>query len=297
MLKENEIMVGADPEVFATDNNNLCVPPIILEENGLKILKQTFRNDDPEVIAHSYYHIDEDLKIMSDGSAFELTVEPVPLNKIGKLYDEIQAGYQKTAEIVNAFSLDLSVVPTVLFPKEKYSSEKYKTACEAGCDPDMDAWDDSWICKKISTVDSPYRFGGGHFHLGIPKSKLEFYHDYGRYVVRFLSMTVGAYFTVNSPQKELDSTRMEYFGKPGKFRLPPHGIEYRSPSNAWTTQNNKNVLVNAKEWILIGLNLINHPKGEQVLDKYSENFLQAFYKQDSDALQNIMNSIKEIYYA
>ena len=296
VLNENNIMIGSDPELFCVtyqNNQEYCVPPIILEEEGLKIISQELRNDG-KTIKHSYYYDEDDIKILSDGSAFELTVKPVLLSNLEELYERIRRGYELTGGMINPFGYFLSVIPTINFDIEKYGIEKYETACESGCDPDLDAWNEEWVCETFSTKNYPYRHGGAHIHFGLPEKYIEEFHIYSIQAVKFLSMTVGSYFLINSPESKLDSIRLNYFGKPGKYRKPKYGIEYRSPSNAWTTK--KEILLNSKKWILIGLNLLFHEKGEDILNNFSKEFLRGYYNQDVNLLKSIMERIEKIYY-
>jgi len=298
MLNADEITIGSDPEFFisSTESGKVnCIPPILVEEEGLEILRQEFRDDEPEVVAHSFYYEDSNLKVMSDGAALELTVNPVELNNLETLYDNIQRGYNIGRELITPFNYNIGILPTIAFDVKRFNSkEKYRVASEAGCSPDYDAWDNNFECKVHSISDYPYRHGGAHIHFGITsKEKLNYLQTYSEYAVKLISMTIGSYFLVNSPQVDLDLIRMDYFGKPGKYRTPDHGIEYRSPSNAWTTK--KEILLNAKEWILLGLNLIFHDDAEDILKEYSEPFKEAFTKQNFLDLKQIMEDIKIIY--
>lgn len=301
MLREQEILIGTDPEFFGSEVGKApdCVPPILLEEQGLKVFRQEFRvgeEGEPEIVSHSFYHDEKDLKIMSDGAAFELTTHPVRLENLEKLYDQVQKGYEISNGLISPFNLKVLALPTIPFQVNLYNSEKYKVACQSGCEPDYDAWDENFECKILDTSNYIYRHGGGHIHLGIiPDEKRIYIQDYAKYVVRLLSMTAGSYFLINSSMPELDAMRMNYFGKPGKYRLPSYGIEYRSPSNAWTT--NKEVFINSLEWIFMGLNLIFHKNVRQILDEYSESFVKFFTERNFTELTNIMEGIRQKYYA
>lgn len=72
-----------------------------------------------------------------------------------------------------------------------------------------------------------YRFAGGHIHLGYrfePK-KIES-------LVKLLDAILGVW-SVGAAAKFDNPIRRKYYGLAGEYRLPEHGLEYRTLSNFW----------------------------------------------------------------
>lgn len=72
----------------------------------------------------------------------------------------------------------------------------------------------------------PIRFAGGHIHFGIAK-KAD-YTDTVKMLDRVLGLpSVLLFQNMDQP------VRRQFYGLPGEYREPPHGLEYRTLSNAW----------------------------------------------------------------
>jgi hypothetical protein len=85
---------------------------------------------------------------------------------------------------------------------------------------------------QIPPREIPFRPAGGHIHFGIGvldpvkgKERIE-------NVIKALDKVVGV-ACVSLFQDYDRPERRQLYGLPGEYRLPPHGIEYRTLSNAW----------------------------------------------------------------
>jgi hypothetical protein len=98
-----------------------------------------------------------------------------------------------------------------------------------GCDPSKNAYDDCAM-PNIKPRELDIRFAGGHMHFG----------EYGiaddpqraPRIVKALDAiwgvaSVSLFEGLESPLRRI------YYGRAGEYRLPRHGLEYRTPSNAW----------------------------------------------------------------
>lgn len=96
-----------------------------------------------------------------------------------------------------------------------------------GCKPSMNAYGLEGL-----PVDNPrlllHRFAGGHIHKsypGLTPAK-------ARQVVKAIDMILGVPSIIMF--SKLDSPiRRQFYGLPGEFRMPSHGLEYRVLSSAW----------------------------------------------------------------
>lgn len=97
------------------------------------------------------------------------------------------------------------------------------------CDPDLDAYTGG-IQRQSPPDFGNLRTCGGHLHVGGDFNCPDFV------VVLFLEMTLANYF---GPQFILDnkSKRQMWYGRPGVYRSKPYGIEYRTLSNAWVSND------------------------------------------------------------
>jgi hypothetical protein len=98
-----------------------------------------------------------------------------------------------------------------------------------GCDPSRNAYGSSG-----RRVERPrclnWRFAGGHVHFELPEEEREIENI--RYLVKTLDALLGIP-CVALAQNYDHFIRRRYYGLAGEFRLPPHGLEYRTLSNFW----------------------------------------------------------------
>jgi hypothetical protein len=76
----------------------------------------------------------------------------------------------------------------------------------------------------------PWRFAGGHVHFSLPEALRT--PPRVRSIVRALDALCGVP-AVCFAQGVDRPIRRKYYGLPGEFRLPPHGVEWRTLSNFW----------------------------------------------------------------
>jgi hypothetical protein len=108
-----------------------------------------------------------------------------------------------------------------------------------GCEPEYDAWA-LQICNPPSCTNT-FRSAGGHIHIGRGDfgSVLEYDDDEfllgawsKAHATRFMDVFVGLPIALidNDPTSV---ERKKIYGRAGRHRIPPYGIEYRTPSNYW----------------------------------------------------------------
>lgn len=100
-----------------------------------------------------------------------------------------------------------------------------------GCDASLNAY--GMMGKH---VDNPrklrYRFAGGHLHFGLNTEFQKVSQEDAEKIVRYLDQILGVW-AVGAAASIDNPIRREYYGLAGEFRLPPHGLEYRTLSNFW----------------------------------------------------------------
>lgn len=102
-----------------------------------------------------------------------------------------------------------------------------------GCTPSLNAYG----LHGLEVPDPralPIRFAGGHIHFGM-KSSFNGYSDYDLRMVEAVKMmdAIVGLMSVSISEGRDDPRRRMYYGLAGEYRLPKHGIEYRTLSNSW----------------------------------------------------------------
>jgi hypothetical protein len=283
--------VGSDPEFFAVEKGtNNIVPPVKLRlDNNLEV-KRIIPGG---AIDHPVFWERNNIILHEDGAAFELSVPYVNSNEPEKLYEIIQTGYQKADEIISRFDLELFTKPTAELNLSEETRKEFHSATIFGCDADYDAFKNNMESSTIDVKNWKYRYAGGHIHIGVKeKDILEFINNSPVPLVKILAFTVGIETLVNSPYPKEELLRQKYYGKPGKYRpCNLYGIEYRSPSVAWT--NNKKLYPRIFELIEKALIIFLNPDkyGKQVIEDFQVPFIDAYQNLEMDQLQQIQSNI------
>lgn len=98
-----------------------------------------------------------------------------------------------------------------------------------GCEPSRNAY-----ASEGRRVEQPrmlkWRFAGGHVHFELPEEERSIPNI--QYLVKTLDALLGLP-CVCLAQNYDHFIRRRYYGLAGEYRLPPHGLEYRTLSNFW----------------------------------------------------------------
>jgi hypothetical protein len=202
--------IGADPEVFVTKGDDV-VPA--WEFLGSKQSMSSVQAVGGRSCAYW------------DGFQAEFSVPAVTC--LAYLTDNVQAGLQavhknrpKGAKLSNRPVLPVS-------PETLETAEDRHV--EFGCAPSLNVY--GLEGSKVPGRQVGIRFAGGHMHFGC-KDILKADPKAADRIVRALDGVIGV--TCVSWFKNYDDpVRREFYGLPGEYRLPPHGLEYRTLSNAW----------------------------------------------------------------
>jgi hypothetical protein len=228
---------GTDPEYFFTeliDNKEYAVPiPHLIENLGVKEIGYDSERKHPVIYKC------KDFKLMMDGVACE--ANPKPSKTANEMNRDIQTVLSVMGDFANRFNLGVSISPAVFYDYNKWfnpESRAFSWCGIFGCDRDYDAILDNYNSPEIDVVNHPYRYGGGHLHIS---DENELIKDYPQAYIRLLAMTVGNYSISSSTMPNEEKLRMFKYGQPGRFRVQKYpdgniGVEYRSPSNLWTTK-------------------------------------------------------------
>jgi len=205
--------IGSDPEIFIEDAGGNIIPAF------------TFLKSKADADKSPKNELGGDMKVYWDGfqAEFETTA---PLCH-AHLADSIRTSLKNLLSLAKKANptARLSSRTVVQIPDAELdrASEEHVTF---GCAPSMNVYEIEGKREDGRVV--PYRFAGGHIHLGIGKRSQKEVDE----IVKTLDAIVGL-ASVSLFANQDDPIRREYYGLPGEYRLPPHGIEYRTLSNAW----------------------------------------------------------------
>lgn len=202
-MQANQIVVGADPELFMVDADNHFISSVG-KIGGSK--------DHPMPID------DEGCAIQEDNVAVEYNIPAcasaadfIKYNR--KVIEDIR-------ERAARMGLSLAIVPSAVFSPDELMSPQ---AAEFGCEPDFNAWKDGSQNPRPRAEDPALRSAGGHIHIG-NISDLD-----PLAVIQAMDLFVGCQML----KFDNDKRRRELYGKAGAFRPKKYGVEYRTASNAW----------------------------------------------------------------
>lgn len=212
LFEKREILIGADPELFALDQagNPVSVHNIL---PGTKT---------------SPLHVPFGA-VQVDGIAGEFNIQPA------KKRSEFLRNIQHVRKLLEFFlkeqrpDLTLHAVPTVYLSQD-YMNTLPGDVKKLGCEPDYNAYTGKMNPKPSQA--NLFRTGAGHIHIGWGKD----YEPFGKeHFAMCCDLVKELDFVLYraSHKWDTDTTRMKLYGKPGAFRPKSYGVEYRVLSNAW----------------------------------------------------------------
>lgn len=200
--------IGSDPEIFVED-----------KETGKIVPAFDFLPEKKKPLLHNggtaYW----------DGFQAEFTT--IPQGCLAYLTDRTFEGLEALfqAALKHNKNVKLSHKSTVEVSKEALESAKDEHV-EFGCMPSFNAYGLHGL--NIPGRECPVRSAGGHLHFGLGKME----HEDAIPIVKALDAILGV-CCVSLFASFDDPRRREMYGLAGEYRLPPHGLEYRTLSNAW----------------------------------------------------------------
>lgn len=214
------VLIGADPELFAFENNT----PVSVHN----LLKGTKSNPFPVVRG----------AVQVDGVAAEFNIEPT--NKRSIFLSRISGVKAKMEKMISKANKNIKLVatPSVVFAKDYWDTVPLLNK-ELGCDPDFNAYSGKENPRPDSSKlkEPTLRTGSGHIHIGWRDPSVPFKDEDEKAVhfmdCRYLTIVLDEIILPFERQWDKDTKRRSLYGNPGAFRPKPYGMEYRVLSNAW----------------------------------------------------------------
>lgn len=226
MLQKSEITFGTDPELFLVDSKGVV-------RGSEKVIPAA------KSAATGYG------KVIRDGVQVEFNADPQSCRELlGQqlryCFTHLDRLVQLEREKGGDFNISLAQVVTVT-PRELTSLSPESQ--QFGCAPSYNIYD---VSAAVGVDGKTYmkRAAGGHLHLGSLPHTIYYskaYHgaysyvsevDHRRRLVAILDLLVGN-TCVMLDRDPGQVERRKHYGRAGEFRLPKHGLEYRTLSNFW----------------------------------------------------------------
>ncbi len=218
--------IGSDPEIFVEDGKGKIIPAF--DFLGSKENPNKCPGYGESYNLHNPDNDDRGNTIYWDGFQAEFTT--LATNCMGWHGDSLQAGLRGLYELVKKHDKKAKLSHKTVFDISKRLLKSAAPEHVAfGCNPSLNAYGMSGLEMPGTAVE--YRSAGGHVHLGFNDNKSLTKDDYIN-MVKGLDAIMGV-AGVSLFAKYDDPRRRMMYGLAGEYRLPPHGLEYRTLSNAW----------------------------------------------------------------
>jgi hypothetical protein len=223
-MASTQPMMGTDPELFLMDRESgeIVGSELAIPEAGLwsKATRTEKRNGEYVLVEHPVHPA-----IVRDGVQAELQPMDKGFSCRESLAEYIRNGLLNLERHLaeTPYAISWAEVVTVEPHRLLELSEKSRIL---GCMPSFNIYGPSEIGVP---GDHPVRSAGGHLHLGMSPGIL---HKQPAPLVWLLDAIVGNTMVLLDRDPRA-AERREVYGRAGEFRLPPHGLEYRTLSNFW----------------------------------------------------------------
>lgn len=218
------VMLGCDPEFFFSRDGKVIGSEKVLPKEGV----------DSVVASYSDHSSG---KIVIDGVQAELNPAPNTCRQ-SLSYNISRCFITMKSELLTGEGKDvkLDFSPTVTVDKEEIDSLSDGSK-RFGCAPSNNAYRAAQKSNKIkvNAEKYPYRSAGGHIHLGrIGGAAMASWRGLEKpeVLVPALDVLLGN-TCVLIDRDPGNIERRKLYGKAGEYRVPAHGVEYRTLSNFW----------------------------------------------------------------
>jgi hypothetical protein len=222
-------MYGCDPEFFFTKSGRIIGSEKIIPKEGLNYTPNEFKRADGRHTAKE----ETKSKIIIDGIQAELN--PRPNTCRANLGNEIACCFRKIKEEILKKDKDLkcNFGQGVEISQEEMDSLSEQSK-QFGCMPSQNTYVKKPTIKIKDASKYMFRSAGGHIHIGTDRLEPEHKEiiKNPKKIIPLLDLIVGN-TCVLIDRDPGNIERRKNYGKAGEYRLPKHGLEYRTLSNFW----------------------------------------------------------------
>lgn len=214
-----QIFMGMDPEAFITT------------EKGRIIGAEKLLKDKKPISAAGVHQFYEQNKIIPDGIQIEFN--PMPRTCRAQVCYQLVASFRELKKQLDANNMKASFTGVISVAKAELESLDADSR-RLGCAPSLNVFDAAATVKVRDGYRT--RSAGGHLHFGLmgarPDQAADYPHFQPAVLVPLLDAILGNTCVMidTDPKQRI---RRRVYGRAGEYRLPPHGLEYRTLSNFW----------------------------------------------------------------
>lgn len=255
------ITLGADPEIFICDNNEI-VSAEGLTEGGTKY--------EPKPISENGHMIQE------DGIMFEYNIPPCTTTEEWNEAHSFCQDYLEILASAHGYKFSQKVSDEI---NKKYLQTPQATTF--GCEPDYNVY--LRAENEAPDNNTTLRCAGGHLAIGYPNATQE--------TTEKIVKAFDIFVTLPALFKDNDTRRRELYGKPGSFRFKDFGLECRALSNFWIhTEENRNWVFNQT---LKAVNFVLDGNCDETINNYSEKVRDIITNNDLEKASLIIKTLEE----
>jgi hypothetical protein len=206
------VTFGCDPEFFIEHDGRIVGSEKAIPKAGLSYAEKLYCDPNGQGT------------FVQDGVQIELN--PLPKACRGNLAMEMAAGFRILRDHLSKLDMKVSFRSVIEIDKAELDSLSEKAKL-LGCAPSLNKYDKA---ATISINPATYRkrSAGGHIHLGLQ----EYLMPHRERLVSLLDVLLGN-TCVLLDRDTSAAERRKVYGRAGEYRLPKHGLEYRTLSNFW----------------------------------------------------------------
>jgi hypothetical protein len=209
-LSGSTVYLGCDPEFFFEKDGKII--------GAEKVIKDQLKSSEYSRTT-----------FVLDGVQVELNPNPGTCRQ--SLASEIQAAFQRLRTHLSTLGEVKANFTTCIDLSQEELDSLSDRAKVLGCAPSLHREGDEEAKKALINIDAAKvtsRSAGGHIHLGLDNH----IKSHAAAIVDLLDILVGNTCVLidrdpNAPE------RRKLYGRAGEYRLPAHGLEYRTLSNFW----------------------------------------------------------------
>lgn len=228
LMRHKSIMpnLGTDPEFFVAD-----------AATGKILASDKFFPDKHKPLLVTPESATNSSKLFFDGIQAEINVPKNTCREV--ISGHIRSSLIKASTVIGDKN-KIVVKPSVRVQKSVIAAADPEARI-FGCMPDFNAYTRGTNTPNIDASTHPYRYAGGHIHVGIstpyikegdPEHTLAKTEEGHLKAIKFFDYMSGPILVLMDKSPE-SRRRRSLYGTAGCFRPTPYGIEYRTPSCWW----------------------------------------------------------------
>lgn len=214
--------MGCDPELFVqTPDGVILGSEKVIPPEGIS---QEYQQTPSKYTGRTFR------TVVRDGVQIEL--HPQPDTCRARMSNQISDIFRELSKNLGERGLKICFEPVVEVSEEEFATLSHECK-EFGCEPSFNYYDKD-AAITVDPQEYRIRAAGGHLHFDLQNGEHQSLMKDRTSFVPVLDVLVGN-TCVLLDRHPLIAERRKVYGRAGEYRLPKHGLEYRTLSNFWLT--------------------------------------------------------------